>query len=331
MPPSKSLLSSVLVALVFLGSAVALAEKAPRRFVLKIESEDRVPVEFSGTLTVDGERRSLTGEKTPYEFACRDCQAVYGEFSTVGRYRTVRVRAGVARRLLSSKSAKMSGTRFVSVSWARGKGPCLSDRARGCSVPAPAAKVDKPVARAAGFAELLGLAKSDAAVVDYRELRELWTGESGYDPNYARSRAYKEALRELVPAMATSEWETVVAKAESMLALCPIDIRAHELLSRARKKQGMPDDAAMHERLADGLLHSIVDGVEGGSPDRAFFVVSHAEQEAVLEWAGYTLDRHNVQKSGLVALDAVRGTHRDSGEERVFFFDVSLIAAHAGR
>ncbi len=138
----------------------------------------------------------------------------------------------------------------------------------------------------------------------------------------APERARPEVYERLDAAGQGERYAAMVELADSVLVGNFADIRAHVYAAVAYKRSGSLGAYDMHMLFANGMLHSIVDGRGGKSPDNAFHVYFVENELAVLEYLGLEMLSQRLQVSGGRTFDVVE-CKESNGVETSVYFDVT--------
>jgi hypothetical protein len=173
----------------------------------------------------------------------------------------------------------------------------------------------------AKYQAMLAAAKADPAAVDWQALRFAFADRPSYSPyGDLVSRA---AMRK---AGGASDWEGLLAAANKLLAANYVDGEAHLSAAAAYAKLGKPDEAARERDIATAIFKSIMRGRDGRSPERAFVVISVAEEYALMAALRVRVVRQSLVQEGKHAYDRLETTG-PKGDPVTFYFQVDRVLA----
>ncbi len=165
----------------------------------------------------------------------------------------------------------------------------------------------------ATYAELLAAAQGEGAATDWRRLRFAYLASPGGDVDVS---AHVQGMFE---AFQAGDWQAALAQARVVIDRCFVHIDAHIISDLALRRLGDKTAARRHFEIANRLLDSILRNT-GESPERAFEVISIAEEYSVLTVLGLELDRQSLVKIGGHHYDRMEGHDREGRPATVYFW-----------
>lgn len=134
-------------------------------------------------------------------------------------------------------------------------------------------------------------------------------------PDAERATAFRTAIAE-------ERWAHAALLGSDALSENFVDIRAHVYTAISHKRQGDLEQHRAHMFFASGMIHSIIDGHKGTSPDDAYHVYYVSNEYAVLEYLELRLEQQSLVTHGDRSYD--RMTCRNAeGSEVVLYFDIT--------
>jgi tetratricopeptide (TPR) repeat protein len=177
----------------------------------------------------------------------------------------------------------------------------------------------KPVEKT-GYDVLLEKVKQKDPSVNFTELRQAFYESPHYNP-YAPMLTY----RPLNAALAQKNYEEVLKIAESVLAKNFVEVNAHLAAQIAYQETGKAEQAEFHKFMADGLLKSIKGSVDGKSPEKAFEVISIAEEYGLIRSLGLRpIGQALVDDKGH-RYDAITVVDPQTNQESKIYFNVDKL------
>jgi hypothetical protein len=183
--------------------------------------------------------------------------------------------------------------------------------------PAPQASPQTQPAKNA-YASLLERAKRSDPTLDFKELRMAYTETKDYSP-YSNDR---EALRAVVAALVSKEYDKALTQADKILSSNYVDINAHFGAFAAHKALQHADQSAFHRFMFDGLLKSVVNSGDGKTEETAFIVISTDEEYVLFDFLGLRPTGQALVNKDGHSYDKMTAVDPKTNQTVVYFFNI---------
>ena len=134
-------------------------------------------------------------------------------------------------------------------------------------------------AEASGFHALLAMARQNPAVTDWAAVRAAWAASAAYDP-FVGSTPLQAGMDAAVD---RGDFALASSLAEQALKPHWLDLAAQMQAAAAYQGLGQTARAALHQRVAHGLLQAILATGNGRAFSTAFHVLAQSEELAVAQ------------------------------------------------
>lgn len=177
----------------------------------------------------------------------------------------------------------------------------------------------------ADYQQQINHIKNNEVGADFTELRMAYTKTSAYSPYGAMERNFEVLMFQ---ALNQGEHAQCVARANDLLARNYTSLRGHYGAMVCHYELEHQEQGQYHQFVIRGLIDSIRQSGDGKSTESAFITISTGEVHSFLQLVGYDVKGQAVSSSEGKAYDRMEVVHMESGEEKVYYFDISLQMAH---
>lgn len=178
-----------------------------------------------------------------------------------------------------------------------------------------------PAGAQGDYSTLLARAQAGDTTVDYTALRMAYAESPKYSPYGTEADDLRDSL---AAALSRGDFPAAAKVADAALAIDFLDVRAHMLRAIAADRLGDAAAAARHRDVAERVVASVLSSGDG-SETRSYRVITVAEEYAVLGMTGFEPRRQSLGRCVDRRCDVMLAAHRESGEERTFHFDITLL------
>lgn len=178
----------------------------------------------------------------------------------------------------------------------------------------------------AEYLELVNKAMSGQEPVDYKQIRQLYTRTSFYDPyggdqavKYMLQRAGQQIIYDKSPE-ATQEYNTLLAQ---HFAHFRSHMQAMEMMDKGHISAAQ---RGLHQRALQGILTAIIGSGDGKTPETAFQVIDPMEENLVLKtYYHYELKGQEFQQKNGHFWDVLHYENPANEETGTLYFNVDQI------
>ncbi|MCX5735943.1 MAG: DUF4919 domain-containing protein [candidate division NC10 bacterium] len=171
-------------------------------------------------------------------------------------------------------------------------------------------------------------AKARDALLEFRAVRAAYA-ELPLEQRQGRLRAGK-LQSEMLEALQRRDLDRALERAQTLLALCYVDIDAHVVASIVYRQHGDLDRANDHQWIANGLARSILDSGDGKSPETAFEVISVDEEYALFRVLGLRPTGQALMSQAGHSYDVMRMLNPRTQEAFTWHFNVDASLREIG-
>jgi hypothetical protein len=171
------------------------------------------------------------------------------------------------------------------------------------------------------FDALLAKVKKSDDSVDFAQLRRLYTQTDAYSP-YGDS-----AKKEMYTVLNNNDFKKARSLADEALTENYLNIDAHLVKMIACDKLGEAACSAHHKYVAKGIIDSILKSGDGKSTKGAMFVISVAEEYAVIRVLGLRPVGQALNHSEGHSYDVLTVMDPNTKEESTLYFNIDVIFA----
>jgi hypothetical protein len=147
-------------------------------------------------------------------------------------------------------------------------------------------------------------------------LRQAYSASPQFDFGDVKSAVERRAMHDSI---STGDFQTAVEKAALILDQQFADIDANLTSGLAYLKLGKPELSRRHQAIGTGLLKSIVDTKDGKSPEKAFEVITVAEEVAVLVSLALKPGNHGLLSQSNHVYDRLEAIDRNGAAQIIYF------------
>jgi hypothetical protein len=177
----------------------------------------------------------------------------------------------------------------------------------------------------AKYQEMLTAAKANPAETDWQALRFAYADR----PSFSLFAA-DEGRKAIHAAREARDWQGLLAAADKLIDVVYVDGEAHLAAAVANGALGKADEAQREQAIALAIFKSMMPNGDGRSFERAFVVISVAEEyELMRARQRRPAQQHLIQQGGH-AYDVIDTTGRD-GDSVTFYFQIDRVMAAEAR
>jgi hypothetical protein len=170
------------------------------------------------------------------------------------------------------------------------------------------------------YRTLLTRLQAKDTTIDFTALRFAFTRDSGYAPYGSAAVVHWDSLG---AALQRREFQRALTEADSALAIDYLDVRTHVQRAQAAEQLG-DSSSALWDRVVAALLVRSIQRSGAGTVDSPFVIISVREEYALLGMTGFRRGKQALGRCARALCDILEAENRATGEERTFYFDISL-------
>ena len=171
------------------------------------------------------------------------------------------------------------------------------------------------------FDTLLARVKKSDDSIDFAQLRRLYSQTDSYSPYGDSSK------KEMYTALNNNDFKKARSLADEALKENYLNIDAHFVKMIACDKLGEAACSAHHKYVAKGIIDSILKSGDGKSLESALFVISVAEEYAVVRVSGLRPVSQALNHSDGHSYDVLTVIDPNTKEEGKLYFNIDVIIA----
>jgi hypothetical protein len=178
----------------------------------------------------------------------------------------------------------------------------------------------------AKYQAMLAAAKANPAATDWQALRFAYADRPSFSPFVTN-----EGRKAMHNALAASDWQGLLAAANTLIEVDYVDGEAHMAAGTAYGRLGgHPDDEKREHAIAAHLFRSMRPNGNGKSFEQAFVVISVAEEYELMVVLRRRVVHQSLVQSAGHAYDVLEATGPD-GDQVTFYFQIDRVMAAEAR
>jgi hypothetical protein len=162
--------------------------------------------------------------------------------------------------------------------------------------------------------------KSHDTGIDFTALRLSYTKTKDYTPYGDNEKAKNAAFA----ARKNHNDAEAIKQAESVLEKNYVDMDMHFLCMVSYRQTGNEEKSAFHRAVAQGLVRSLSASGDGTSPEKAYVVISVAEEYFFLNVHGLKMIKTGIMAAGGHRYDKTDVENKKTGEKTTLYFNVDI-------